>query len=86
MCVIISSFNAPTYQLTKYFSNVLSNVLGSTCHHIKIGADFKQKVSCLKLPRSHHLASIDIVFMFTNMPRELILFRCCGTRSANTPT
>lgn len=50
-----------------------SKVLGSTHHHIKNGADYKQKIEPLKFPRSYQLASIDIVFMFINMLRELML-------------
>lgn len=70
--IIIPSFNSPTYSFAKYVSDVLSNVLGHTPHHIKNSCAFRERVYSVKLPRNHNIASIDIVSMFTNMPRDLI--------------
>lgn len=71
--VIIPSYNAATYPLSKYYCRVLSSVLGKGPTHIKNGMDFRDKIKNLKLPRNYRLASVDVVSMFTNMPRELII-------------
>lgn len=65
---IIPCINYPTYELSKYFAGVLSNVVGKTSSHITNSKDVVSLCQGLFIPRTHTLFSFDVVSLFTNIP------------------
>ena len=49
---IVSTLNSPTYNLSKFLSNSISNILGKNYYFVKDSWDF-----CIKIPTNHVLIS-----------------------------
>lgn len=71
--IIISSVNSPTYDLAKYFSNILGNVVGKADSHVKHAKEFKEKVKEKHLPRNYRLFSLDVSALFTNISKRAVV-------------
>lgn len=69
---IVASINTPTYNLSKMYANILKNVTGNTRRSIKNSLDFKEKLKNIKLPDGYVLASLDVVSLFTKIPKEMV--------------
>jgi hypothetical protein len=70
---IVSSVNSPTYNLSKYLSNILNKIIGQTQYHIINSKNFKYYIKSKTLLENHILISLDVVSLFTNIPTELAL-------------
>lgn len=69
---IVSSIQSPTYNLSKWYANVLKNVTGKTRRSIKNATEFKEKMENTRLPDDYMLVSLDVISLFTKIPNELV--------------
>ena len=69
---VVASINSPTYNLSKMFSDILTNVTGNTRRSIKNSMDFKKKINNVRVPEGYMLVSLDVISLFTNIPNELV--------------
>ena len=70
---IVSCIDSPTYKLSKYLANILSNVVGETEYGIKNSFDFVNKIKNIQIPEEHMLFSLDVTSLYTNIPIHLAL-------------
>ena len=69
----IVAFNgAPTYNLSKYFADVLSNVIGKTDTYVKNGYEFANMIRDVKVPEGEVFVSFDVCSLYTNVPLERV--------------
>jgi hypothetical protein len=69
---IVSSMNGFTFNLSKFYVELLKPFVGKTHTWILNSWDFKQKISDVILPPGYVLISLDVVNLFTNIPNELV--------------
>jgi hypothetical protein len=67
---IVSS--SPTYKMSKFFTKILSNVVGKTSSFVKDSFDLKSQLKDLIIPDDFRLFSLDVTSLFTNIPNQLI--------------
>ncbi|XP_046409097.1 uncharacterized protein LOC124173978 [Ischnura elegans] len=67
---IVSAINAPTYNLARYLSSVLSPIVGHCVHHIKNSAEFVKTLGGIRIKPSDIMVSLDVVSLFTRVPLE----------------
>lgn len=70
---IISCNQSPLYNLSKFMSNILSNIINNNPHYIKDSFHFKNFINSITIPENHSIFSLDIVSLYTNIPNELII-------------
>ena len=68
---IVSTVGSPTDKLSKFLSNILTNILGNTELHIKDSWDFHNFIKNKTIPKNYTLISFDVVSLYTNIPTEL---------------
>lgn len=69
---IVSSIQSPFYNLSKYLSACISNIVGNNDYYIKDSFTFKEFIDKIKIPPTYRLISLDVVSLYTNIPTELI--------------
>lgn len=70
---IVACVNTAVYNLSKYFSDIIHNVIGKTERYVKNSLDLKESLKEVRLPRNHILVSLDVKSLFTNVPKELVI-------------
>ena len=65
---ICSSINSVHYETGKYLADILSTIVGKSCHHIKNTEDFVSKVKQLRIDSDEILVSYDVSSLFTCIP------------------
>ncbi|XP_037052022.1 uncharacterized protein LOC119085679 [Bradysia coprophila] len=70
---IVASIGSPTYNLSKMFSNILKNVVGKSHRSIKNGTELVKKIRRIRLPPNYVLISLDVVSLFTKIPKDLVV-------------
>lgn len=70
---IVSNIQSPTYNLSKYLSNILSNLLGKNEFYIKNSWDFCEFIKNKNIPQGHTIVSFDVVSLYTNIPIDLAI-------------
>lgn len=66
---IVSAIQSPFYNLSKFFGNVLSKIVGKTANTVKNSFEFVEFLKTIDpVPEDYMLASLDIVSMYTNIP------------------
>ena len=68
---IVSTVGSPTYKLSKFLSNILTNILGNTEHHFKDSGDFHNFIKYKTIPKNYTLISFDVVSLYTNISTGL---------------
>jgi hypothetical protein len=68
---IVSFVSSPTYQLSKYLSNLLYPLVGMTDSHVSNSKDFVDFVSTQTLADDERMVSFDVVSLFTRVPTNL---------------
>ena len=66
----MSNTGAPTYQLSKHLSGLLSQHTGKTAHHVKNSFHFIRILESLKIKPGNLMVSFDVVSLFTKVPVE----------------
>lgn len=69
---VVPNINSPTYQLSKFISNILQNALPSS-YNIRDSFTFAAEINQMKIPANHVMVSFDVKSLFTNIPKELII-------------
>ncbi|XP_055522514.1 uncharacterized protein LOC129716705 [Wyeomyia smithii] len=68
---VVPNYSAPTYKLCKFVANILNTHLTST---FNTASSFKlcDELKSFILPEDHIMVSLDVVSLFTNVPRKLV--------------
>ncbi|XP_062540933.1 uncharacterized protein LOC134208976 [Armigeres subalbatus] len=69
---VVPNITAPTYQLSKFIANILQTTFTSQ-HNIKDSFNFVEEITTITIPPEHVLVSFDVVSLFTNIPKELVI-------------
>ena len=65
---IVSCIGAPTYQLSKFITSLISPLAGQTSSFIKNSQHFVESIKDLQLQPTEVMVSFDIKSLFTNVP------------------
>lgn len=76
---IVSSIGSPFYALSKFFTTVLSNIVGDTDCHVANSFEFFESVNNQEIPDGYKLISLDVTSMYTNISSDLAL-ECVSRR------
>lgn len=69
---VVPNITAPTYQLSKYLANILQSAHNSK-FNIQDSFTFVEKIKNVTLPPEYVLVSFDVVSLFTNIPKLLVV-------------
>lgn len=75
----MSSIESPTYNLSKFFANIINKILGKTEFHVKDSWDFHKFIKEKTIPSNYKIISLDVVSLYTNIPTNLAL-ECINER------
>lgn len=70
---IVSCINSPTYNLSKFLSDIIYRSIDHSKYNITNSFEFKEFIIQQHLPTDYILVSLDVVSLFTNIPLVLIL-------------
>lgn len=70
---ITASYTSPGFKLSKFITQILSNVFHEQGYHVLRSSDIIDKLNILKIKPDEAFVSFDVVSMFTNIPIELML-------------
>lgn len=70
---IVSNTGSPTYQLSKYLAQSLSNIIGKSQYHVQNSWEFCNFIKRISIPKNHILVSFDVVSLYTNIPVDLAI-------------
>ena len=70
---IISCIDSPSYFLSKYISNIISNSLGKPGSYIEDSIDLKNKIKNIIIPDNYVLISLDVSSLFPKVPHDLVI-------------
>lgn len=76
---IVSMVDSPTYNLSKMFATIIKNVTGKTGRSVKNAYELKTEVKNITVPKGYILVSLDVVSLFTKIPKELV-YQCIKDR------
>jgi len=70
--IIVSSINSPSYPLAAYLHNIIYNSIPKHFSHIHNSFHLVNKLNGKFIRSDHRVFSLDVVSLFTNVPKELI--------------
>ena len=70
---IVSFCGSPTYQLSKYLTNVLKPLTDESRHKLQSTEKFIDAIKTIQIPDDHKLVSFDVKSLFTSIPLQLAL-------------
>ena len=70
---IVSFCGYPTYQLSKYLTNVLKPLTDKSRHKLQSSENFIDAIKSIQIPDDHKLMSFDVKSLFTSIPLQLAL-------------
>ena len=70
---IVSFCGCPTYQLSKYLTNVLKPLTEESRHKLQSTEKFIDAIKTIQIPDDHKLVSFDVKSLFTSIPLQLAL-------------
>ncbi|XP_044766179.1 uncharacterized protein LOC123322301 [Coccinella septempunctata] len=70
---IVSCINAPCYNLAVFLHEILAPVTTTFKYEVKNSFEFVNSVSCKQIPVNYRLVSLDVVSLFTNIPKNLVV-------------
>ena len=68
---IVSFINSPLYNLSKFFTKILSPLAGRTGHTVKNFYEFANTITGLKLDGDECIVSFDVVLLFPKIPVDV---------------
>ena len=69
--IIVSSLNSPLYNLSLFLHNIITDSISEIPSFIKNSFDLINKLKDVKLEPDSMLVSLDVVFLFINIPIDL---------------
>ena len=69
---IVSFCGSPTYQLSKYLTNVLIALTGESRHKLQ-SENFSDAIKTIQIPEDYKPVSFDVKSQFTSIPLQLAL-------------
>ncbi|XP_062713203.1 uncharacterized protein LOC134290163 [Aedes albopictus] len=69
---VVLNITAPTYKLSKYVASILQQSAHGH-YNVSDSFEFAKYVPTVKLPPGYVLVSFDVVSLFTNIPKDLVL-------------
>nr|XP_021206294.2 uncharacterized protein LOC110385892 [Bombyx mori] len=70
---VVSCVNSPSYNLARFLHEILTPVIEKFQYNVKNSFDFVTFSEKVSLPKNYVLISLDVVSLFTNVRRDLIL-------------
>ncbi|XP_075163163.1 uncharacterized protein LOC142235789 [Haematobia irritans] len=70
---ICSSINSPTYNVSKYITDILKNLTKDSKYNIKDGIEFKKRINQQTIHDNELLISFDVVSLFPSVPINLAI-------------
>ena len=65
---IVSFCGSPTYQLSKYLTNVLKPLTDESRHKLQSTENFIDAIMTIQIPDDHKLVSFDVKSLFSSIP------------------
>ena len=70
---IVSFCGSPTYQLSKYLTNVLKPLTDESGDKVLCTENFIDAIKTIQIPDDHKLVSCDLKSLFTSIPLQMVL-------------
>ncbi|XP_055715097.1 uncharacterized protein LOC129809288, partial [Phlebotomus papatasi] len=70
---IVSCIMAPTYEISKFISNILKPVTNRGGYSVKDSFEFVERVRTITVPEGYVMVSFDVIALFPNIPRNLAI-------------
>lgn len=70
---VVSCINAPSYKLARFIHNLLFPLTTTFHINVKNSFEFVEFTKTVKLKEGYVLVSLDVVSLFTNIPKEFVL-------------
>lgn len=69
---VVSSIKGPSYKLGRYIHQILSPLACGNNINVKDSTEFVTFINKAQLPENYILISLDVVSLFTNIPKKLV--------------
>ena len=73
MRTIASFCGSPTYQLSKYITNLLNPLSDESRHKLQSTENLIDAIKTIQIPDDHKLVSFDVKSLFTSIPLQMAL-------------
>lgn len=70
---VVAFINSPLYNISKFFADILKNMVGNEVSSVKNSYDLIENIKDIRIPSDHKLVSFDVVSLFTNIPSKLVI-------------
>lgn len=70
---VVSCISSPGYKLARFLHNTLAPVIKTFKFNLKNSHEFVEGIKNIRLPENYRLVSLDVVSLFTNIPKDLVL-------------
>ena len=70
---IVCNNIAPSYKISKFLTEIISNVTNSNGFSVKDSWQFREFISHQIIPKNHILCSLDVISLYTNIPIDLAM-------------
>ncbi|XP_074112299.1 uncharacterized protein LOC141536002 [Cotesia typhae] len=70
---VVSCIKSPCYKVAKFLHTMLTPVIDTFDINVKNSVELVELCSTVRLPEGYVLVSLDVVSLFTNIPKELVL-------------
>jgi len=67
---IVLFVGSATYELSKFFKNILSPLVGNTVHTVRNSTEFVKMIEPVRISQCESQVSFDVVSLFTSVPLE----------------
>lgn len=68
---MVSFTGSPTYELSKFLSDILSTLIGISPYHIRNTQDWVTAARTIQMEKDEELVSFDVISLFTSMPTDI---------------
>lgn len=76
---VVSTIGSATYNIAKYLSDIIGNIVGKHDSHVRNSFDFASEITGFQTDENEVLFSLDVVSLYTNVPVDFAL-RCLEER------
>ncbi len=68
---VVATIQSPTYKLSKWLANILTNSVGKSKYHVKDSWEFVEFIREQKIPNDYKMISLDAKSLYTNVAKSL---------------